>query len=36
MILTELGMAAKAWIDDERLGSWLKVRLRVSEIVICE
>ena len=36
MTLTELGTAAKAWIGDERLGSWPKVRLRVSEIVICE
>ena len=34
--LTELGVAAKAWIGGERLGSWPKVRLRVSEIVICE
>ena len=36
MTLTELGMMAKAWIGGERLGSWPKVRLRVSEIVICE
>ena len=40
--LTELGTAAKAWdggeswTDGERLGSWPKVRLRVSEIEICE
>ena len=42
MTLTELGTVAKAWdggeswTDGERLGSWPKVRLRVSEIVICE
>ena len=40
--LTKLGTVANAWdgsegwTDGERLGSWLKVRLRVSEIEICE
>ena len=36
--LIELGSwdGGETWTSGERLGSWPKVRLRVSEIVICE
>ena len=28
--------SGESWTNDERFGSWPKVRLRISEIEICE